>query len=134
MPAPERLTKSQIADLLDEIGTLLELRGENKFKCIAFHNASRTIAAGTPVIDSVASGACRGSATNARHFRYDSTSHRSCTNASRVSPSVTTTCASALMIATLVQGRSCRWTCVACSGISGAFWDPLWVVTPSSMP
>jgi DNA polymerase (family 10) len=44
MPArPDPLSKAQVADILDEIGTLLELRGENKFKCIAFHNAARVL-------------------------------------------------------------------------------------------
>lgn len=38
------MTKNQVADILDEIGTLLELRGENPFKCRAFHNASKVIA------------------------------------------------------------------------------------------
>ncbi len=39
------MTRQQIADALDEMGTLLELLGANKFKCIAFHNGSRTIGA-----------------------------------------------------------------------------------------
>ncbi|MBI3194875.1 MAG: DNA polymerase/3'-5' exonuclease PolX, partial [Ignavibacteriae bacterium] len=39
------MDKKQVSDILDEIGTLLELRGENRFKCIAFHNAARTIGA-----------------------------------------------------------------------------------------
>jgi DNA polymerase (family 10) len=42
---PGTMTKQEVAELLDDIGTLLELRGENKFKCIAFHNASRIIGA-----------------------------------------------------------------------------------------
>lgn len=33
-----------IADILEEVGTLLELSGENPFKCRAYHNASRIIA------------------------------------------------------------------------------------------
>lgn len=37
------LTKTQVADILDEIGTLLELRGENPFKCRAYHNAARVL-------------------------------------------------------------------------------------------
>jgi DNA polymerase (family 10) len=37
------LNKTEVADILDEIGTLLELRGENPFKSRAFHNAARTI-------------------------------------------------------------------------------------------
>jgi DNA polymerase (family 10) len=35
--------RKEIAETLDEIGTLLELKGENPFKCRAFHNASRII-------------------------------------------------------------------------------------------
>lgn len=38
------MDKKEVAEILDEIGTLLELRGENPFKCRAYHNASRTIA------------------------------------------------------------------------------------------
>jgi DNA polymerase (family 10) len=34
----------QIAAIFEEIGTLLELSGENPFKCRAYHNAARTIA------------------------------------------------------------------------------------------
>lgn len=37
------MDKTQIADILDEIGTLLELKGENPFKCRAFHNAARVL-------------------------------------------------------------------------------------------
>jgi DNA polymerase (family 10) len=37
------MDKKEVAEILDEIGTLLELRGENTFKCRAYHNASRTI-------------------------------------------------------------------------------------------
>ena len=39
------MDKKQVAEILDEIGTLLELRGENPFKCRAYHNASRTVGA-----------------------------------------------------------------------------------------
>lgn len=39
------MDKKEIAEILDEIGTLLELKGENPFKCRAFHNAARTIGA-----------------------------------------------------------------------------------------
>jgi DNA polymerase (family X) len=38
------MDKTQISDILDEIGTLLELKGENPFKCRAFHNAARVLA------------------------------------------------------------------------------------------
>ncbi len=37
------MDKSHVATILDEIGTLLELKGENKFKCLAYKNAARTI-------------------------------------------------------------------------------------------
>ena len=37
------MDKHQIAAILDEIGTLLELQGENSFKCIAYHNAARAV-------------------------------------------------------------------------------------------
>ena len=39
------MDKKEVADILDEIGTLLELKGENPFKCRAYHNASRIITA-----------------------------------------------------------------------------------------
>jgi DNA polymerase (family 10) len=39
------MEKKQVAEILDSIGTLLELKGENTFKCRAYHNASRIIAA-----------------------------------------------------------------------------------------
>jgi DNA polymerase (family 10) len=37
------MDRKQVAEILDEIGSLLELKGENKFKCNAYHNASRVI-------------------------------------------------------------------------------------------
>jgi DNA polymerase (family 10) len=37
------MDKDQVAAILDEIGTLLELQGENAFRCNAYHNAARTI-------------------------------------------------------------------------------------------
>src|SRR5262249_45130129 len=37
------MDKNQVAAIIDEIGTLLELKGENPFKCIAYHNAARAI-------------------------------------------------------------------------------------------
>ena len=37
------MTKDDVADALDEIGTLLELKGENAFKCNAYHNGARAI-------------------------------------------------------------------------------------------
>lgn len=38
------MDKTQISDILDEVGTLLELKGENPFKSRAFHNAARVLA------------------------------------------------------------------------------------------
>jgi DNA polymerase (family 10) len=35
--------KQQVARILAEIGTLLELQGENPFRCLAYHNAARAI-------------------------------------------------------------------------------------------
>lgn len=37
------MDKNQVADILDEIGTLLELKGENQFKTRAYGNAARTL-------------------------------------------------------------------------------------------
>lgn len=45
------MDKKEVARILDDIGTLLELKGENPFKCRAYHNASRTVAALTKDLD-----------------------------------------------------------------------------------
>ena len=37
------MEKAKVSDILDQIGTLLELKGENPFKCRAYHNAARAI-------------------------------------------------------------------------------------------
>ena len=37
------MSKDEVAAALDEIGTLLELKGENPFRTNAYHNAARTI-------------------------------------------------------------------------------------------
>jgi DNA polymerase (family 10) len=37
------MDKHQVAAVLDEIGTLLELQGENPFRCQAYHNAARAV-------------------------------------------------------------------------------------------
>jgi DNA polymerase (family X) len=37
------MDKARVADVLDEIGTLLDIQGENVFKCRAYHNAARII-------------------------------------------------------------------------------------------
>ncbi|MCK9410254.1 MAG: DNA polymerase/3'-5' exonuclease PolX [Bacteriovoracaceae bacterium] len=38
------MEKAKITEILDEVGTLLELKGENPFKSRAFHNAARILA------------------------------------------------------------------------------------------
>jgi DNA polymerase (family 10) len=54
------MDKKQVAEILDEIGTLFELKGENPFKCRAFHNASRIVEALTDDLnDLVESGGIR---------------------------------------------------------------------------
>lgn len=37
------MDKAEVAAILDEIGTLLELQGENSFRCNAYHNGARAI-------------------------------------------------------------------------------------------
>jgi DNA polymerase (family 10) len=37
------MQKEQVASILDEIGTILALQGENPFRCQAYHNAARAI-------------------------------------------------------------------------------------------
>src|SRR5437870_5471877 len=37
------MDKQQVARILDEIGTLLELQGESPFRCLAYHNAARAL-------------------------------------------------------------------------------------------
>ena len=37
------MNKDEVAEILVNIGTLLELKGENPFKTRAYHNAARTI-------------------------------------------------------------------------------------------
>jgi len=37
------MTKDEVAAALDEIGTLLELKGENPFRCNAYHQAARIV-------------------------------------------------------------------------------------------
>lgn len=39
------MDKKRVAEILDEMGTLFELKGENPFKCRAFHNAARIVEA-----------------------------------------------------------------------------------------
>lgn len=49
------MKNKEVAEVLDEIGTLLELRGENPFKCRAFHNGARIIGALTTNLDELIS-------------------------------------------------------------------------------
>ncbi len=37
------MDKNRVAAILDEIGTLLEIQGENAFRCNAYHNAARAV-------------------------------------------------------------------------------------------
>jgi DNA polymerase (family 10) len=54
------MEKKQVALILDEMGTLFELKGENPFKCRAFHNAARVVEALTGDLQElVASGGIR---------------------------------------------------------------------------
>ena len=39
------MDKKTVADILDEMGTLFEMRGENPFKCRAYHNGARVVEA-----------------------------------------------------------------------------------------
>ncbi|MDE3057122.1 MAG: DNA polymerase/3'-5' exonuclease PolX [Bacteroidota bacterium] len=48
------MDKNRVAEILDELGTLLELKGENPFKCRAYHNASRAISGLTVDIKTLA--------------------------------------------------------------------------------
>ena len=47
------MDKKQIAAVLDEMGTLFELKGENPFKCRAFHNGARVVETLTADIEQV---------------------------------------------------------------------------------
>jgi len=51
------MERERVASILDEIGTLLEIRGENPFRCRAYRNASQAIkTVEEPLNDLVASG------------------------------------------------------------------------------
>ena len=39
------MDKKAVADILDEMGTLFEIKGENPFKCRAYHNGARVVEA-----------------------------------------------------------------------------------------
>ncbi|MBI3611543.1 MAG: DNA polymerase/3'-5' exonuclease PolX [Nitrospirae bacterium] len=54
------MTKQEVSDILDEISTLLELKGENPFKCRAYANAARAVASlETDLSEAVRSGALK---------------------------------------------------------------------------
>jgi DNA polymerase (family 10) len=38
------MTKEEVAQVLEEIGELLDIKGENPFKVRAYHNAARALA------------------------------------------------------------------------------------------
>ena len=46
---PPFITKSQIAAVLEQVGVLLELDGANRFRVLAYQNASRALASGVMV-------------------------------------------------------------------------------------
>ena len=48
------MTNKEVAEILDETGTLLELKGENSFKCRAYHNVARIVGALTSDINTLA--------------------------------------------------------------------------------
>ncbi len=45
------MSNQEIAQRLEELGTLFELKGENPFKCRAFHNAARILSTSTADLD-----------------------------------------------------------------------------------
>lgn len=51
------MDKTDVAAILDEIGTILELQGENSFRCNSYHNAARAIGQlETSLADLIAAG------------------------------------------------------------------------------
>lgn len=50
----EKVDKQTVARILEEVATLLELRGENPFRCRAYHNAARTVMALQESLDQLA--------------------------------------------------------------------------------
>lgn len=48
------MDKKAVAEILDEMGTLFELKGENPFKCRAYHNGARVVEALTEDINELA--------------------------------------------------------------------------------
>ena len=60
---------ARIAQIIDEMGTLLELRGENPFRCRAYHTAAQALSnlAGD-LPEMIADGSLQG---GSRHRRHD---------------------------------------------------------------
>ena len=42
-PASEEMNKTEIAEIFEEIGALLELKGDNPFRVGAYYNAARMV-------------------------------------------------------------------------------------------
>ena len=51
------MNAEQIADILDDMGTLLEIRGENPFRCRAYHNAASSLKSVTGNLATMVAGA-----------------------------------------------------------------------------
>src|SRR3990167_3261966 len=51
----ESMTKEEVARVLEEIGELLDIRGENPFKVRAYHNAARALAGTDRDVEELAS-------------------------------------------------------------------------------
>jgi len=47
------MNNNEVASVLEEMGTLLELKGENPFKCRAYHNAARIVEALTEDLNTI---------------------------------------------------------------------------------
>jgi DNA polymerase (family X) len=54
------MTKDEAAAVLDEMGTMLELKGENSFHCNAYHNAARALEQLTGNLDELVAGGLQG--------------------------------------------------------------------------
>ena len=42
------MESARIAQILDEMGTILEIQGENPFRCRAYHNAAQVLSSCRP--------------------------------------------------------------------------------------
>ncbi|HEY2783676.1 MAG TPA: DNA polymerase/3'-5' exonuclease PolX [Fimbriiglobus sp.] len=54
------MTKDDVAAALDEIGTLLELKGENAFRCNAYHSAARSVGSFAGDVSALVTAANKG--------------------------------------------------------------------------